>query len=107
MCLRSEVKGKKKAFNHRGHREHRENINSRSHALRGNACLDALRRVSMAESDACYLIRDAERRTMHSHAERGNEDGYVKKNFLALSAIGGAVGAGGVWVYASTCGIAG
>jgi hypothetical protein len=47
----------------------------RSHAPRGNACRDALRRGRARSRDYGRLcpVRDAERRGRHSHAERGNE----------------------------------
>ncbi len=44
-----------------------EHSQSRSHALRGNAVLDAPRPLLTSGQD------DAERRGLHSHAERGNE----------------------------------
>jgi len=43
---------------------------SRSHALRGNACMDAPR---PAKIFVLAEVFDAERRGMHSFASRGNE----------------------------------
>jgi hypothetical protein len=45
----------------------------RSHAPRGNAFWDALRPGLDHLGPSELLIRDAERRGRHSHAERGNE----------------------------------
>jgi hypothetical protein len=53
-----------------------ENRNTRSHALRGNAVPDALRRPGLASLEARVFWlceEDAERPRRHSHAERGNE----------------------------------
>jgi len=47
-----------------------------SHAPRGNSVADALR-LELKNTNNCIgnivVPRDAERRDMHSHAERGNE----------------------------------
>jgi len=50
----------------------------RSHALRGNAALDAPRPESeppLNQPLATSAINDAERQPMHFHAERGNDHG--------------------------------
>ncbi|MFM9960808.1 MAG: hypothetical protein ACKV2Q_06245 [Planctomycetaceae bacterium] len=46
---------------------------SRSHAPRGNASSDALRSESASLRPQVTMARDAERRDLRSHAERGNE----------------------------------
>ena len=56
---------------------------SRSHAPRGNAPIDAPRRVRNLSLEIITTNRDAERQDSRSHAERGNEFvGYRSKVFF-------------------------